>query len=218
MKGILIVILALLLKGCTFEPTSGILEIDSNKLEPQTLIIEAKSKYNISKDRTYLDPSKLYTIVDETIREFDIDIHHRNNLNLIFETLIAETKAGQFSFAKAAKKYKNYGIAQMKLTNAEFLKRYIKTVSKHDYHILMNLRNNDKSEEWNLMNNIRYSVALCVIHYYQRDKNISKKAHCLEQRAKIWKKHYNTIKGKGTPEKYILRVQNFTKEQLNVNL
>ena len=73
----------------------------------------------------------------------------------------------------------------MKLTNAEFLKRYIKTVSKHDYHILMNLRNNDKSEEWNLMNNIRYSVALCLIHYYQRDKNISKKAHCLEQRAKI---------------------------------
>ena len=218
MKGILIVIFALLLKGCTFEPTSGILEIDSNKLEPQTLIIEAKSKYNISKDRTYLDPSKLYTIVDETIREFDIDIHHRNNLNLIFETLIAETKAGQFSFTKAAKKYKNYGIAQMKLTNAEFLKRYIKTVSKHDYHILMNLRNNDKSEEWNLMNNIRYSVALCLIHYYQRDKNISKKAHCLEQRAKIWKKHYNTIKGKGTPEKYILRVQNFTKEQLNVNL
>ena len=210
--------LALLLKGCTFEPTSGILEIDSNKLEPQTLIVEAKSKYNISKDRTYLDPSKLYTIVDETIREFDIDIHHRNNLNLVFETLIAETKAGQFSFTKAAKKYKNYGIAQMKLTNAEFLKRYIKNVSKHDYRILMNLRNNDKSEEWNLMNNIRYSVALCLIHYYQRDKNISKKAHCLEQRAKIWKKHYNTIKGKGTPEKYILRVQNFTKEQLNVNL
>lgn len=29
---------------------------------------------------------------------------------------------------------------------------------------------------------------------------------------------HNTIKGKGTPEKYILRVQNFTKEQLNVNL
>lgn len=218
MKGILIVILALLLKGCTFEPTSGILEIDSSKLEPQTLIVEAKSKYNILKDRSYLDPSKLYAIVDETIREFDIDIHHRNNLNLIFETLIAETKAGQFSYSKAAKKYKNYGIAQMKLTNAEFLKSYIKNVSKHDYHILMNLRNNDKSEEWNLMNNIRYSIALCLIHYYQRDKNISKKAHCLEQRAKIWKKHYNTIKGKGTPEKYILRVQNFTKEQLNVNL
>ena len=218
MKGILIVILALLLKGCTFEPTSGILEIDSSKLEPQTFIVEAKSKYNISKDRSYLDPSKLYTIVDETIREFEIDIHHTNNLNLIFETLIAETKAGQFSYSKAAKKYKNYGIAQMKLTNAEFLKSYIKNVSKHDYNILMNLRNNDRSEEWNLMNNVRYSVALCLIHYYQRDKNVSKKAHCLEQRAKIWKKHYNTIKGKGTPEKYILRVQNFAKEQLNVNL
>lgn len=218
MKGILILILALLLKGCTFEPTSRILEIDSSKLEQQTFVVEAKSKYNISKDRSYLDPIKLYTIVDETIREFEIDIHHTNNLNLIFETLIAETKAGQFSYSKAAKKYKNYGIAQMKLTNAEFLKRYIKNVSKHDYNILMNLRNNDRSEEWNLMNNVRYSVALCLIHYYQRDKNVSKKAHCLEQRAKIWKKHYNTIKGKGTPEKYILRVQNFAKEQLNVNL
>ena len=223
MKVIIIVILALLLKGCTFEPTSGILEIDSSKLEPQTLIVEAKSKYNISKDRSYLDPSKLYTIVDETIREFDIDIHHRNNLNLIFETLIAETKAGQFSYTKAAKKYKNYGIAQMKLTNAEFLKRYIKNVSKHDYNILMNLRNNNRSEEWNLMNNTRYSVALCLIHYYQRDKNVSKKAHCLEQRAKIWKKHYNTYKGLGEPEYYVERVQKYFKDYIkptdkNLNL
>lgn len=216
MKAILIVILALLLKGCTFEPTSGILEVDSNKLEPQILIVETHNKYNISKNQN-LYSSKLYTIVDETIQEFDIDIHHRNNLNLIFETLIAETKAGQFSYTKAAKKYKNYGIAQMKLTNAEFLKSYIKNASKHDYNVLMNLRNNNKSEQWNLMNNVRYSVALCLIHYYQRDKNVSKKAHCLEQRAKIWKKHYNTIKGKGTPEKYISRVQNY-KEQFNANL
>ena len=223
MKGILIAILALLLKGCTFEPTSGILEIDSSKLEPQTLIVEAKSKYSISKDRSYLDPSKLYTIVDETIIEFDIDIHHRNNLNLIFETLIAETKAGQFSYTKAAKKYKNFGIAQMKLTNAEFLKRYIKNVSKHDYNILMNLRNNNRSEEWNLMNNTRYSVAFCLIHYYQRDKNVSKKAHCLEQRAKIWKKHYNTYKGLGEPEYYVERVQKYFKDYIkptdkNLNL
>src|SRR5574344_93614 len=218
MKGIVFIILALLLKSCTFEPTAGILEIDSSKLEPQTFTVEAKSRYTTSKDKSYSGPRKLYTIVDETIRDFDINIHHRNNLKLIFETLIAETKAGQFSYIKAAKNYKNYGIAQMRLNNAEFLKSYIKRVSKHDYGILMSLRNNDKSEEWNLMNNVRYSVALCLIHYYQRDKNVSKKANCLEQRAKIWKKHYNTIKGKGTPEKYISRVQNFKKEQLNVNL
>lgn len=218
MKVIVVIIFAALLKSCTFEPTSGILEIDSSKLEPQKVEAQnGQTKRSISKER-YLDPSKLYTIVDETIQEFDIDIHHRNNLNLIFETLIAETKAGQFSYAKAAKNYKNYGIAQMRLDNAEFLKRYIKNKSKHDYVILMHLRNNNKSEEWNLMNNVRYSVALCLIHYYQRDKNISKKAHRLEQRAKIWKKHYNTIKGKGTPEKYISRVQNFNKEQFNVTL
>lgn len=215
MKGIVVIILAVLLKSCTFEPTAGILEIDSSKLEPQKF--EVQNKHSISKDR-YLNGNKLYTVIDETIREFEINIHHRNNSNLIFETLIAETKAGQFSYAKAAKNYKNYGIAQMRLDNAEFLKRYIKNKSKHDYAILMHLRNNSKSEEWNLMHNVRYSVALCLIHYYQRDKNISKKAHCLEQRAKIWKKHYNTIKGKGTPEKYISRVQNFNKEQFNATL
>src|SRR5574344_114715 len=146
MKVIVVIIFAALLKSCTFEPTSGILEIDSSKLEPQKFEAQnSQNKRSISKER-YLDPSKLYTIVDETIQEFDIDIHHRNNLNLIFETLIAETKAGQFSYAKAAKNYKNYGIAQMRLNNAEFLKSYIKRVSKHDYGILMSLRNNDKSE------------------------------------------------------------------------
>lgn len=215
MKGIVVIILAVLLKSCTFEPTAGILEIDSSKLEPQK--VEVQNKRSISKDR-YLKCNKLYAVIDETIREFEIDIHHRNNSNLIFETLIVETNAGQFSYAKAAKNYKNYGIAQMRLDNAEFLKRYIKNKSKHDYAILMHLRNNSKSEEWNLMHNVRYSVALCLIHYYQRDKNISKKAHCLGRRAKIWKKHYNTIKGKGTPEKYISRVQNFNKEQFNATL
>lgn len=176
-----------------------------------------KEKYFLHKGGEYLDPNLLFDLVKNTIKNFDINLNNEANTILIYETLITETLGGQYSYNYACYNYKNYGIAQFRVETANFLKGFIKRVSKHDYNLLMSLRVNDKSEKWNLMYNVKYSIALCLIYYFQRDRNIASKAKYLESRAQLWKTHYNTYKGKGTSENYVERVQEYFKDhELNL--
>lgn len=169
-------------------------------------------RYFLHPGGEYLDPKLLLELVKSTIKDFDINLNHKNNTVLIYETLITETLGGQYPYDYAHDNYKNYGIAQFRLETAHFLRAFIKRVSKHDYNLLMSLRVKDKSEKWNLMYNVKYSIALCLIYYFHRDKHIAEKAKYLEYRAKLWKTHYNTYKGKGTSENYVSRVQEYFKD------
>lgn len=176
-----------------------------------------KEKYFLHKGGEYLDPNLLFDLVKNTIKNFDINLNNDANTILIYETLITETLGGQYPYDYAHVNYKNYGIAQFRVETAKFLKGFIKRVSKHDYNLLMSLRVNDKSEKWNLMYNVKYSIALCLIYYFQRDRNIASKAKYLESRAQLWKTHYNTSKGLGEPENYVKRVQKYFKDyELNL--
>ena len=166
-------------------------------------------RYFLHPGGEYLDPKLLLELVKSTIKDFDINLNHKNNTVLIYETLITETLGGQYPYDYAHDNYKNYGIAQFRLETAYFLRAFIKRISKHDYNLLMSLRVKDKSEKWNLMYNVKYSIALCLIYYFHRDKHIAEKAKYLEYRAKLWKTHYNTYKGKGTSENYVERVQEY---------
>ena len=192
-------------------PNDGVFVItmvDSDK-HVQT---DQNKRYFLHKGGEYLDPNLLLELVKSTIKDFDINLNHENNTVLIYETLITETLGGQYPYDYAHKNYKNYGIAQFRLKTAYFLKAFIKRISEHDYNLLLSLRVSDKSEKWNLMYNVRYSIALCLIYYFHRDKNIASKAKYLERRAKLWKTHYNTYKGKGTSENYVARVQEYFKD------
>ena len=171
-----------------------------------------KEKYFLHKGGEYLDPNLLFDLVKNTIKNFEINLNNEANTILIYETLITETLGGQYPYDYAHYNYKNYGIAQFRVETAYFLRAFIKRISKHDYNLLMSLRVKDKSEKWNLMYNVKYSIALCLIYYYQRDKNIAEKAKYLEYRAQLWKTHYNTYKGKGTSENYVSRVQKYFKD------
>lgn len=176
-----------------------------------------KEKYFLHKGGEYLDPNILFDLVKNTIKNFEINLNNEANTILIYETLITETLGGQYPYDYAHDNYKNYGIAQFRVETANFLKGFIKRVSKHDYNLLMSLRVNDKSEKWNLMYNVKYSIALCLIYYFQRDRNIASKAKYLESRAQLWKTHYNTNKGLGEPENYVKRVQKYFKDyELNL--
>ena len=176
-----------------------------------------KEKYFLHKGGEYLDPNLLFDLVKNTIKNFEINLNNEANTILIYETLITETLGGQYPYDYAHDNYKNYGIAQFRVETANFLKGFIKRVSKHDYNLLMSLRVNDKSEKWNLMYNVKYSIALCLIYYFQRDRNIASKAKYLESRAQLWKTHYNTNKGLGEPENYVKRVQKYFKDyELNL--
>lgn len=176
-----------------------------------------KEKYFLHKGGEYLDPNLLFDLVKDTIKNFEINLNNEANTILIYETLITETLGGQYPYDYAHDNYKNYGIAQFRVETANFLKGFIKRVSKHDYNLLMSLRVNDKSEKWNLMYNVKYSIALCLIYYFQRDRNIASKAKYLESRAQLWKTHFNTSKGLGEPENYVKRVQKYFKDhELNL--
>ena len=176
-----------------------------------------KEKYFLHKGGEYLDPNLLFDLVKNTIKNFEINLNNEAYTILIYETLITETLGGQYPYDYAHDNYKNYGIAQFRVETANFLKGFIKRVSKHDYNLLMSLRVNDKSEKWNLMYNVKYSIALCLIYYFQRDRNIASKAKYLESRAQLWKTHYNTRKGLGEPENYVKRVQKYFKDyELNL--
>ena len=193
------------------DPNAGVFVItmvDSDKGDQ----CDQNKRYFLHKGGEYLDPNLLLELVKSTIKDFDINLNHENNTVLIYETLITETLGGQYPYDYAHKNYKNYGIAQFRLQTAYFLKAFIKHISKHDYNLLLSLRVSDKSEKWNLMYNVRYSIALCLIYYFHRDKNIASKAKYLEHRAKLWKTHYNTYKGKGTSENYVARVQEYFKD------
>lgn len=171
-----------------------------------------KEKYFLHKGGEYLDPNLLFDLVKNTIKNFEINLNNEANTILIYETLITETLGGQYPYDYAHDNYKNYGIAQFRVETANFLKGFIKRVSKHDYNLLMSLRVNDKSEKWNLMYNVKYSIALCLIYYFQRDRDIASKAKYLKSRAQLWKTHYNTGKGLGEPENYVKRVQKYFKD------
>ena len=182
--------------------------IDSDKTD-QTV---QNKQYFLHPGGEYLDPNLLLELVKSTIKDFDINLNHENNTVLIYETLITETLGGQYPYNYARDNYKNYGIAQFRLKTAYFLKAFIKRISEHDYNLLLSLRVSGKSEKWNLMYNVKYSIALCLIYYFHRDKHIAEKAKYLEYRAKLWKTHYNTYKGKGTSENYVARVQEYFKD------
>ena len=193
------------------DPNAGVFVItmvDSDKSDQ----CAQNKRYFLHKGGEYLDPNLLLELVKSTIKDFDINLNHENNTVLIYETLITETLGGQYPYDYAHKNYKNYGTAQFRLKTAYFLKAFIKRISEHDYNLLLSLRVSDKSEKWNLMYNVKYSIALCLIYYFHRDKNIASKAKYLERRAKLWKTHYNTIKGKGTSENYVARVQEYFKD------
>ena len=195
-------------KSESSNPNDGVFVIrmiDSDKTD-QTV---QNKQYFLHPGGEYLDPKLLLELVKSTIKDFDINLNHENNTVLIYETLITETLGGQYPYNYARDNYKNYGIAQFRLKTAYFLKAFIKRISEHDYNLLMSLRVSDKSEQWNLMYNVKYSIALCLIYYFHRDKHIAEKAKYLEYRAKLWKTHYNTYKGKGTSENYVERVQEY---------
>lgn len=72
----------------------------------------------------------------------------------------------------------------------------------------MRLVNGYISLEDNLCTNLMFSIFMCRCFYLRIKEPIP---HTVEERAKYWKKYYNTELGKGTVEKYIKAVDKYSK-------
>ena len=163
---LILIVLSLysLSKNSESDPNDGVFiitMIDSDKGD-QTV---QNKQYFLHPGGEYLDPKLLLELVKSTIKDFDINLNHENNTVLIYETLITETLGGQYPYNYARDNYKNYGIAQFRLKTAYFLKAFIKRISEHDYNLLLSLRVSNKSEKCNLMYNVKYSIAHCLIYF-----------------------------------------------------
>ena len=61
--------------------------------------------------------------------------------------------------------------------------------------------------EKNLKNNVPFTTALCIAHYYRYyGDDLPCKANNILNRAKMWKVRYNTKHGKGSVKGYIKKV------------
>lgn len=60
-----------------------------------------------------------------------------------------------------------------------------------------------------LVGNLYYATAMASVHYYRVPEKVPAS---LEGQAMYWKQYYNTIKGEGTPEKYIKHYYKFVQD------
>jgi len=124
--------------------------------------------------------------------------------NLIVETIAVETNLGQSNYLKHDHKTKNYGLGQFVLSTA---KNILKRKDQKTYTAIMKYYDHSMSLKDNVRKNVKFTIALQLEYYHMCDKNLLTKISTVRERAKIWKKHYNTYKGSGTVEQYIACVR-----------
>lgn len=68
----------------------------------------------------------------------------------------------------------------------------------------------NKSPEWNRTHNVPYNVAMSTVYYWRRmGDGLTDRIGTLEDRAKVWKTHYNTYLGKGSIAGYIKKAEKY---------
>ena len=152
-----------------------------------------------------LDHSLISKITSEVVSSLELVPQTPEFKHLVFETMIVETLMGKSSYTKAAKR-NNFGIAQIRPETAKDVLKSIKKKNINDYYYIISLKNSDLSLTQNLLSNVHFSVAICAEFYALKKVKRLESKHL---RAQVWKKFYNTKKGKGTVDAYVKRVTNY---------
>lgn len=127
---------------------------------------------------------------------------------LVIETAIVETHLGKSSY-EASAKVNNYGLVQIRWQTAKEVMDILKKRDKDSYIALMKLYNSKLSLQNNLLKNVPFSIGVCAEYYLIRNKNLQNNIANTHERARQWKKFYNTNLGVGSVSGYENRVKNF---------
>lgn len=96
------------------------------------------------------------------------------------------------------------GIFQMEPRTEKCTRNWLKARFPKVYEEVMVFYDKNQSPEWNRTHNVPYNVAMSTAYYWRRlGDSLAKNITTLEDRAKVWKKHYNTYLGRGTIAGYI---------------
>lgn len=124
-------------------------------------------------------------------------------INMLLETACVESNCGQYI------KQVNgpaCGVFQIEPNTAKDIQNnFLKYKSKYQlYHDLLYIKSLTLEE--NLCYNLAYSIFMCRMFYLRIKETIP---NTVEERAKYWKKYYNTELGKGTVEKYLEKAKKY---------
>ena len=96
------------------------------------------------------------------------------------------------------------GICQMELKTIQDTLSWMKKNHIEQYRAVRVFWNSKETEEWNFQKNVPWQIAMAASYYWRMAGNdIIKSTLSREGREKIYKKHWNTHKGKSTREKYL---------------
>ena len=102
------------------------------------------------------------------------------------------------------------GIFQMEPTTERCMRSWLKDNFPSVHDEVMAFYDKKKSPDWNRTHNVPYNVAMSTAYYWRRmGDSLAGNITTLEDRAKVWKTHYNTYLGKGSIAGYIRKAEKY---------
>lgn len=149
---------------------------------------------------TQLNHNAFEDMISEVIDAMPIVPNEYDLVRLLTETAATESSFGLIVRDKSGK---TLGVYQILLSTAEFL---LKRLQRHPHvlDIVEGYMDSNKSLVENLKYNLHFQTAMAVSYYWLRaGDELTERASTLSRRAKLYKREWNTPRGKGTEAKYI---------------
>lgn len=163
--------------------------------------VKPKIKVYTHKGGKKISPQNLKaTIKAVAMKLSTIPTNQYQLLELVYETAHIESNFGKYIYSSGG-----IGIMQITKNTAKWYLDTIKITNRVTYNELMTLYDKSKSLEDNLRYNVPFSIGMCMLIYWQRAKTEILSSNNIKDRARIWKKYYNTNDGGGSVKKYIAR-------------
>lgn len=147
--------------------------------------------YNIEPENLVQEIHEINNVIFDSkdIEKWDI---------LINGTISAETLYGQYSGNG------NLSLAQISKDGFGYIES---RMTDEDRKKLSKLGYEDEIEFSELKTDNRLAIIYCALYYKYKLQEVPPKT--LEECAKAWKKHYNTIEGKGRPQDFIVKFKKY---------
>lgn len=142
--------------------------------------------------------TQLKDLIERTLKEYNL--YSYEAFQLVYGTIIQESKRGTYIRQNVDNFNINIhavGIGQTEKGTFDWL--------KSSYEATIPDLANIKFEE--LEYNLKYSILFCRLRYRKDKQPIPK---TLDEQAKLWKRVYNTIHGKGTVEEYLQNYKQYS--------
>ncbi len=148
-----------------------------------------------------LDHAAFTAMAEDVLEVMPIVTPHNDLVSLLSETVATETS---FGYAVSDKSGKTLGVYQILLSTAEFILNHLAERHPRVLDIVMAYRDPDRDLRENLMYNLHFQTAMAISYYWLRaGEDLLTQTSSLEDRARLYKKKWNTPKGRATVAKYI---------------